>query len=72
MITVGAGVGVLLVIGLVAGFLWLKGDDDAVRQGGPADATAARDVAKSYLEALACGDAEAALALSDNQPATTD
>jgi hypothetical protein len=72
LITVGAGVAVLLVIGLVAGFLWLKGDDDAGQQGGPADATAARDVAKSYLEALARGDAEAALALSDNQPATTD
>nr|PZN12561.1 MAG: hypothetical protein DIU75_23470 [Mycolicibacterium hassiacum] len=31
MITVGTGVAVLLVIGLVAGFLWLKGDDDAGR-----------------------------------------
>lgn len=68
-ITAGATVAVLTVIAVVVAFLMSKGDDD----GGSFNPSGSpTEVAKSYMEALARGDAQAALALSATEPATTD
>lgn len=69
-ITAGATVAVLTVIAVVVAFLMSKGDDG---DGGSFDPSGSpTEVAKSYMEALARGDAQAALDLSATEPATTD
>ncbi len=65
-ITWGAGLAVVLVVGLIAAIVFLSGGRDG---GGPAVATGSAAAAvKDYLEALARGDAAAALAYSDARP----
>ncbi|OCB48907.1 hypothetical protein A5721_03775 [Mycobacterium vulneris] len=68
IITAGATVAVLTVIAVIVAFLMNKGEDGVSfnPSGSPVD------VAKSYLEALSRGDAQAALDLSATEPATTD
>ncbi|OCB54198.1 hypothetical protein A5722_21620 [Mycobacterium vulneris] len=68
IITAGATVAVLTVIAVIVAFLMNKGEDGVGfnPSGSPVD------VAKSYLEALSRGDAQAALDLSATEPATTD
>ncbi|MED5812854.1 hypothetical protein VST63_10825 [Mycolicibacterium sp. 050232] len=67
-ITAAATVAVLTVIAVIVAFLLSKGEDGPT--GNPDGSPT--DVAKAYLEALAQGDAQAALDLSATQPATTD
>ncbi|TRW78236.1 hypothetical protein FK535_26115 [Mycolicibacterium sp. 018/SC-01/001] len=67
IITVVATVAVLVVVAVVV--LVLVGTRD---EGGSTSDQAVGDVAKSYLEALSRGDAQAALALGATQPPNTD
>lgn len=62
---IAAGVAVLVVIGLVLNFTVFSGGSDSGKG-------SAGDVVKGYLEALARGDAEAALSYSDDQPGSKD
>jgi hypothetical protein len=64
-ITLGAGAAVLIVVVIVL-VITLAGGN------GPGGGGSAADAVKGYLEALARGDAEAALAYSDDQPASKD
>ncbi|MGV0741066.1 hypothetical protein [Mycolicibacterium sp. XJ870] len=67
-ITAGATVAVLTVIAVIVAFLMSRGEDGASfnPSGSPTD------VAKAYMDALAGGDAQAALDLSATEPATTE
>jgi hypothetical protein len=65
VISLVAGLAVLVVIGIVLTFTVFGGSSD--RGDGSAG-----DVVKGYLEALARGDAEAALSYSDDQPGSKD
>lgn len=65
---IGGGI-VVLVIAMVAAWALLGGLGGS---GGPASAKSAGDAVKGYLEALARGDANGALAYSDDQPASKD
>ena len=68
LITVGAAVAVLAVVGvIVAVLLGSRGDHKTTTASGSAS-----DVAKAYLEALARGDAKAALDLGAAQPGSSD
>lgn len=60
-----AGVVVLVVVGLVLAFTSFGGSSSPGSE-------SAGDTVKGYLEALADGDAEAALSYSDNQPGNKD
>lgn len=64
-VTLGAGAAVLIVVAIVL-VITLAGGN---KSGGGGSAA---DTVKGYLEALARGDAEAALAYSDDQPASKD
>lgn len=70
IITASAAVAILVVIAVVTSVLMTSGGSD----GGAPTAVAgdARGVVKQYLEALARGDATAALALGSSEPASTD
>ena len=65
IISLVAGLAVLVVIGLVLTFTVFGGSSDSGKG-------SAGDVVKGYLEALARGDAEAALSYSDDQPGSKD
>jgi len=65
LVTLGAGAAVLVVVAIVLAAT-LTG-----RAGGPGGGSAG-DTVKGYLEALSRGDAEAALAFSDGQPASKE
>ncbi len=64
-VTLGAGAAVLIVVSIVL-VITLAGGN------GPGGGGSAADTVKGYLEALARGDAEAALSYSDDQPASKD
>lgn len=66
IISLVAGLVVLVVIGIVLTFTVFGGSGSDKRNG------SAGDVVKGYLEALARGDAEAALSYSDDQPGSKD
>jgi len=66
IITIVSGVAVLVVVGIVLA-ITLSGGGGSGPGGGSAG-----DTVKGYLEALAKGDAEAALAYSDDQPASKE
>lgn len=63
-VTLGVGAAVLLVIVLVVSVVAFSG--------GSSSKDSAGDMVTSYLEALAAGDAEAALSYSADQPASTE
>ncbi len=65
ILSVIAGLAVLVVIGIVLTFTVFGGGTDSGNG-------SAGDVVKGYLEALSRGDAEAALSYSDDQPGTKD
>jgi hypothetical protein len=64
-VTLAAGGAVIVVVGIVLAITLSGG-------GGPNGGGSAGDVVKGYLEAMARGDAEAALSYSSDQPASKD
>ena len=67
--TVGAGAALVVIVAIILGFTVAGrgGAAGAINGGGSAG-----DLVKSYLEALARGDAQAALSASDDQPGSTE
>lgn len=70
LITAGATAAVLLIVGIVVGIVSFSGGGSG-GIGGRGASTAA-DAVKGYLDALAKGDANAALAFGSDQPASKD
>jgi hypothetical protein len=76
LIIIGAAVLALIILGVGAGVFFMnrgggtaEGPTDPGSSSAPPAASKASDAVKSYLEALAAGQAQTALALSDDQPA---
>lgn len=79
---IGAGVLALVLIGTIIGIAVVRGGADPVAGGGtgggggassapPAEAKKPSDAVQAYLEALAAGDAQTALAFASTQPVDT-
>jgi hypothetical protein len=67
--TAGAGAALVVIVAIILGFTVVGRGGAAGQIGGKGSAG---DLVKSYLEALARGDAQAALSASDNEPGSTD
>lgn len=78
-IIIGAGVLALVLIGSLIGFAVVRGKDNTATPSGggsgqtpaPAQADKPSDAVQGYLQALANGDAQAALSFASTQPADT-